>query len=130
MIQLIPLNDAEKLKALCEQYALPVSENTHAYISASEGLKAQCVFTLCKYDTEILVMDFDNTDPLIPEMLIRAVGAYAANRSGYLFHIKKDVGQAIDATLKTMGFEENETEYIGKVPIVLQGHCCHKNNNN
>ena len=130
MIKLIPLEDTQALNTLCAAYDIECDKNTHAYISASEDLKAQCIFTLNEYNVQLLVMDFDDTDPLIAEMLIRAVGAFAANRSGYLFHIRKDVGQAIASTLKTMGFEELETEYCGKVPVILKGHCCHNDKNN
>ena len=32
-------------------------------------------------------------------------------------------GEAMAATLKTLRFEENETEYFGKVPKILEGNC-------
>lgn len=123
MIRLIPVEENTALKELCARYGLEYSEDKHAYISASEGVKAQCVFSLKDYRVELLAASFDESDPLLPEMLIRAVGAYAANRSGYLFYIKKEVGQAMAATLKTLRFEENETEYFGKVPKILEGSC-------
>ena len=126
MIKLLPVEDEQELKALCKMYEVTFDENVHAYISATEGIKAQCVFKLDTYRVKLLAIDFEQGDPLIPELLIRAIGAYAANRSGYLFEIDKNVGQAIDSTLKTMHFEENASGYSGKVPKVLQGNCCHK----
>ncbi len=126
MIKLIPVEDEKELKALCEKYRISFNENVHAYISATAGLKAQCVFLLDTYRVKLLAIDFDEGDPLIPELLIRAIGSFAANRSGYLFEIGKNVGQAIDSTLKTMHFEENASGYSGKVPKVLQGNCCHQ----
>ena len=126
MIKLIPVEDKEQLQALCATYKVAYDENVHAYISATEGLKAQCVFKLDTYRVSLLAIDFDEGDPLIPELLIRAIGSFAANRSGYLFEIEKQVGQAIDSTLKTMHFDESASGYSGKVPKVLQGNCCHK----
>ena len=124
MIKLIPLENQEELERLCAVYGIPYDASVHAYISASRQVKAECIFSLRDYQVELLAAAYEESDPLIPELLIRAVGAYAANRSGYLFHIKKEVGQAMESTLKTMRFEENDSEYCGKVPEVLKGHCC------
>ena len=83
MIKLIPVEDKEQLQALCAIYKVAYDENVHAYISATEGLKAQCIFKLDTYRVSLLAIDFDEGDPLIPELLIRAIGSFAANRSGY-----------------------------------------------
>ena len=128
MIKLIPVEDETRRKMLCEAYHITYDENTYAYISATEGLKAQCIFKLENYRVSLLAIDFDEGDLLIPELLIRAIGSFAANRSGYLFEIDKEVGQAIDSTLITMHFEKTASGYSGKVPKVLQGNCCHHNN--
>ena len=130
MIKLVPVENTEDLKALCVQYGIEYSPYVHAYVRADTGPKAQCVFSIEGYRVELLAVEMQEDDPLIPELLIRAVGAYAANRSGYLFVVKKEVGQPINATLKMMGFEENESEYSGKVPMILKGHCCHDTKNN
>ena len=129
MIKLIPLENDEDIQALCAHYGAAYTPAVHAYVRADEGEKAQCLFSLEGYRVELLAVEAPENDPLIPELLIRAVGAYAANRSGYLFTIKREVGQAIDSTLKMLCFKENETEYSGKVPEILKGHCCHNKNN-
>ena len=128
MIKLVPVEQTEAIQAMCEQYHIDYSAQIHAYRSATQGLKAECLFALDNYHVSLLAIAFDGDDPLIPELLIRAVGAYAANRSGYLFTIDKAVGQAIEPTLKTMRFDENESAYFGTVPKILEGHCKHKNN--
>lgn len=126
MIKLIPLEKSSELEELCKKYNVAFSDNIHAYISADKALKAQCIFSLDGYNVELLAIDFDDFDPLIAEMLIRAVGSYAANRSGYIFSVSEKVGQDIDSTLKTMNFEKNNGVYSGKVPKILEGTCCHK----
>ena len=123
MIKLLPVEDAGELEQLCRHYGIDYTPQIHAYSSSDEKVKAQCVFLLDGYRIELLAASFDEYDPLIPELLIRAVGAYAANRSGYLFYISDSVGQAMEETLKTMRFEKNETGYCGKVPNVLKGTC-------
>jgi len=123
MIKLLPVEEAGKLEELCRHYGVAYTSQIHAYISADESVNAQCVFSLDGYRVELLAASFDDDDPLIPELLIRAVGAYAANRSGYLFYIPDSVGQAMEETIKTMRFEKNETGYCGKVPNVLKGTC-------
>lgn len=128
MIKLIPLEDKKALSELCAAYEIELTPDVHAYVSATPQIKARCIFCLTDYNVQLLALETDSEDPLIPELLIRAVGAYAANRSGYLFKINKNVGQAIDSTLKTLHFEENAEEYIGKIPKVLAGscHCNHQ----
>lgn len=124
MIKLIPLEDKNKLNELCEEYSLEYNENIHAYISASDDLKAVCIFSLDNYSVDILAVDSDSSDPLIPELLIRAVASYSANRSGYLVSVKKSVGVKIDSTLKTLRFKKNENSYTNKVPNIMKGSCC------
>lgn len=124
MIKLIPVEDKSTLNKLCKEYGLEYSECTHAYISADDILKAVCIFSLDNYSVEILLVDTDSTDPLIPELLIRAVASYSANRSGYLVSIKNEVGEKIDSTLKTLRFEKNENSYTNKVPNIMKGSCC------
>ena len=124
MIKLIPAEDKSTLNKLCKEYGLEYSECTHAYISADDSLKAVCIFSLDNYSVEILLVDTDSTDPLIPELLIRAVASYSANRSGYLVSIKNEVGEKIDSTLKTLRFEKNENSYTNKVPNIMKGSCC------
>lgn len=124
MIKLIPAEDKSTLNKLCKEYGLEYSECIHAYISADDSLKAVCIFSLDNYSVEILLVDTDSTDPLIPELLIRAVASYSANRSGYLVSIKNEVGEKIDSTLKTLRFEKNENSYTNKVPNIMKGSCC------
>ena len=127
MIKLIPLEKSEKLNALCSEYSIEYNENIHAYISADESLKAQCVFSLDNYNVELLALETDSTDPLVEELLVRAVGSYSANRSGYIFKVSKELGKKIEATLKTLNFEKDENGYNGKVPKILEGSCRCKN---
>ena len=124
MIKLIPVEEKSKLKELCEENGVEYNKNIHAYISANVDLKALCIFSLDNYSVEILVVDSDSSDPLIPELLIRAVASYSANRSGYLVSVKKSVGENIDSTLKTLRFEKNENSYSNKVPNIMKGSCC------
>ncbi len=124
MIKLIPVEEKTKLSALCDEYCVEFTENIRAYISANADLKAICIFSLDKYNVEILEVDFDSSDPLIPELLIRAVASYSANRSGYLVEIKNEVGERIDSTLKTLRFEKNKKSYSNKVPNIMKGNCC------
>ena len=124
MIKLIPVEEKSRLIGLCKEYSVEYNENIHAYISASEDLKAFCIFSLDNYSVEILAVDSDSSDPLIPELLIRAVASYSANRSGYLVSVKKSVGEKIDSTLNTLRFEKNENSYSNKVPNIMKGSCC------
>ena len=110
MIRLIPLEQGEALNALCAQYGITPAEGIHGYCSADSALKAQCVFSLKQYEARLLAYEVPENDPLLEELIIRAVASYAANRSGYLFKIAKSVGQPMAATLKLLQFEENETE--------------------
>ena len=128
MIRLTPLEQGEQLTRLCREYGVPETKNVHAYVSADPNLKAQCIFSLEKYVVTLLAIDFSDSDPLIPELLIRAVGSYAANRSGYIFNIPSAQADAIAPTLQTLRFEKNENGYSGKVPKVLAGTCQCKNN--
>ena len=124
MIKLIPVEDQKKLTELCKEYSVEYNKNIHSYISANDDLKAVCIFSLDNYSVEILVVDSDSSDPLIPELLIRAVASYSANRSGYLVSVKNSVGEKIDSTLKTLRFEKNENSYTNKVPNIMKGSCC------
>ena len=128
MIKLIPVEDKLSLQKLAEKYQLPYSESLHAYVSASQDVFAECLFSLEGYSVNLLAIDFDEADALLPEMLIRAVGAYAGNRSGYLFLVNQPIASRIQSTLKTMHFEENEKGFCGKVPVILKGSCCHQDN--
>ena len=127
MIKLIPIEKSEKLDELCSEYSIEYNENIHAYISADDSLKAQCVFSLDKYSVELLALQTDSSDPLVEELLIRAVGSYSANRSGYIFRISKEIGEKIEPTLTTLNFEKDENGYNGKVPKILEGSCRCKN---
>lgn len=124
MIKLIPIEEKSELKALCADYSVDYNDCIHAYISANNDLKALCIFSLDNYTVEILAVDFDSSDPLIPELLIRAVASYSANRSGYLVSIKKEVGEKIDSTLNTLRFDKNDNSYSNKVPNIMKGSCC------
>lgn len=124
MIKLIPIEDSNSLKSLCKEYFVEYNKNIRAYISANDDIKAVCIFSIDEYIVEILAVDSDSSDPLIPELLIRAVASYSANRSGYLVSVKKEVGEKIDNTLKTLRFKKNENSYSNKVPNIMKGSCC------
>lgn len=124
MIKLIPVENISQLKELCCEYSVEYNDSIHAYVSDTDGLKAVCIFSLDNYCVEILEIDCDMSDPLIPELLIRAVASYCANRSGYLVRVKASVGQSIDSTLKTLRFEKNDDFYTNKVPEIMKGSCC------
>ena len=124
MIKLIPIEDISQLKELCAQYCVDYNDYIHAYVSATDGLKAVCIFSLNTYNAEILAIDCGISDPLIPELLIRAVASYCANRSGYILRLRVRVGERIDSTLKTLRFEKNDDFYTNKVPEIMKGSCC------
>ena len=127
MIRLIPLEKGEQLNALLNEHALSYDETVHGYISADSSLNAHCVFSLNKYEVELLAIRFDCDDPLIPELLLRAVASYAAGRSGYIFSIDRSLAASFLPTLNALHFEQKQEKYIGKVPKILEGSCHCKN---
>ncbi len=122
-MKLIPLEDKDKLKKLCETHNIEFSDKIHAYVGAN-GENALGIFSLDSYNMEILFVEFNN-DLLVAELLVRAIANYGANRNAYLVKMK---GSKIKSTLFTLRFEETDKdEYIGKIPKILTGTChCNK----
>ena len=122
MIKLVPLENREKIKEICDKKNIVYNENVFAYIGV-EGEKGLGIFSIDGYSMDILLVEYYN-DLLLAELIVRAIANFGANRSVYLIKMKDDY---IKSTLETLHFEKNDKgEYIGKIPNVLSG-CCHCN---
>lgn len=128
MIKLVPLESGAQLDRLCAENGVEYNNSVRAYVNAEGGEEAICIFSLDKYNMEILFIKYLGQDPLMPELLVRSTANYGANRSGYILRVNEKIGKNIEETLFTLNFKKENDMYIGKVPKILQGTChCNKN---
>lgn len=123
MIKLIPEENSENLKQLCKQNSLEYTPHIHAYVGADGAEGEYCLFSIDGYNMEILALKCDKSDELKTEIFIRSVANYGARRSGYTV---KCTDAEAEKVLLTLKFEKQNGAYIGKVPKILQGTCCHE----
>lgn len=124
MIKLVPLEDKETLKELCRKHGVLYNDTIRAYNNEGGEEKGVCIFSLDGFNMEIFCVEYDKSDPLMAELLVRSAANYGANRSGYIVRMRSD--EIKDILLK-LNFVKNDDGYIAKVPKILEGSCHCKN---
>ncbi len=120
-----PFTDMSEIRALFPTRSLDGEGVYGAYTALENDLPlGKCLVRVQGNECRILQIETQSADALLCELLVRAALHFAANRGAFTARCALP---QYKSTLLTLGFREQDGEFCGEIPTLLQGSCqnCH-----